>query len=156
MDNIFIGITVRRFLELLLTCVIISVLITFLNVADILVTDITLGIGLLAGFLLYFIENIRMMRGCYRDLDRDMEYAVGNITAYLMFAAVSLIIYFFASNECFVWMFAVTKFVKFIGIKVDTLASLLLFHAIGFLAIFIAPVGLHHRSDEIEFFEDEE
>ena len=69
-------------------------------------------------------------------------YFLINISAYLLFAILSFVVYAF-SNEWFTWMFAITKFVRYSNAALATHYSALLFHLLGILMILFAPAKMN-------------
>lgn len=115
-------VVIRRFFELLITNLLISLLITIANVGELLATKAELSNGLLIGTALFLFINVRMLRNCYFDLEGKSGYYISNAIAYLFFA--------------------LTKFIKYANFQISTLASVCIFHIIGILLIFIAPLGM--------------
>lgn len=142
MDFILIKIAIRRFFELLLTNAMISIVITYLHVGEVLVTKASLFAALLAGITVFIFINVRMLRQCFFELRSNSLYFLINISAYAAFVAVSLAVFCFGSKECFTWIFAIAKFARFSYANLANRYSFLLFHIIGILMIFLAPVGM--------------
>ena len=142
LDIIHIRIAIRRFLELLVTCAVISTVITLLYAMNLLITDFSLRLALITGVVIFILSNVWMLRQCYFEMKSNLIYFLVNISAYLLFAAVCLIIYFLCSKYCFTWMFAITKFVRFSTLGFETFHSVLTFHALGLLMVLLAPIGM--------------
>ena len=142
MNKILIKITIRRFFELMITCAVISAVITCLNIGDILTTEGGLCIALLIGIAVFVLINVRMLRQCYFEFRSNIIYFLVNMSSYLFFAGVTIAVYYLCSKECFTWLFAVTKFAKYLGFDINNLLSLLLFHIIGLLMVTFAPIGM--------------
>lgn len=158
MEPILIFITIRRFFELLLTCVAISAGITGLYVSEVLVTQDALGAGLIIGLIVFVLVNIPMLRGCYFEFEDNSLYFQVNLTAYACFFATCFAVYHFGSNVWFTWMFAVTKFAKYSNLTVSTFGSALLFHAVGLMMVLFAPLGMSWvflQDDEADLIEPE-
>lgn len=68
MNFILIKIAIRRFFELLLTSAMISIVITYLHVGEVLVTKASLFAALLAGITVFIFINVRMLRQCFFEL----------------------------------------------------------------------------------------
>ncbi len=132
---------IQRFLEILLSCVIISAGVTTLNVTKLVTTNDALCLWLVIGIIVFVFINIELLRQRYFDWESNFLYFLINISAYILFAIVSIIIYF-CSNEYFTWMFALAKFVQYSNAEIATHYSLLLFHILGLLAVIFAPVGM--------------
>lgn len=143
MDPMLIIITIRRFFELLLTCVLVSAGLTCLNVQGVLATHDALCAGALVGVAVFVLVNIPMLRGCYFEFENNFLYFAVNLSAYACFFGAWFAVYRFGSNECFTWMFALTKVVRYSNLALSTLHSGLLFHAVGLLMILFAPIGMN-------------
>jgi len=154
LNSILIKIVIRRFFELLITCAVVSVVITFLHVTDMLVTDNSLCAVLLIGVTVFVFLNVRMLRLCYYEMKSNSIYLLVNISAYLLFAAICFIVHLFCSKECFTWIFAITKFARYSNFNLETLYSAVLFHIIGICMVMLAPIGMSwifmYDDDEIE------
>lgn len=142
MNFILIKITIRRFFELMITCAVISAVITFLNIVNLLTTKSSLCIALLIGLAVFIFINVRMLRQCYFEFRSNVIYFLVNMSAYLFFAGVTIAVYYLGSKEGFTWLFAVTKFAKYWGFDINNLLSLFLFHIIGLLMVTFAPIGM--------------
>ncbi len=135
-------VVIRRFFELLITNFLISLLIIIANVGEILATKAELSKGLLIGTALFLFINVRMLRNCYFDLEGKSGYYLSNAIAYLLFALLSIFLYFFTTDEIYTWLFALTKFIRYTNFQVSTFISVCTFHIIGIFLIFIAPLGM--------------
>lgn len=141
------AIVILRFFELLITTVLLSVAVTALNIAGIIFSRTTLFLGTFLGTALFVFINIRRLRLCYFDVHSNFIYYSVNYAAYFIFAAVSFAIYKFCSNEVYTWMFAITKFAKYI-MEFSNVESALIFHGVGLLMILLAPLGMGWIFDE--------
>lgn len=124
-----------------------------MNIVDLVNTQNSMLLFLSLGAALFLYVNVRMMRDCYYDIRGGMYYFVGNYAAYLIFMAVSLLLYFFGGSGIFTWLFAITKFVRYTGGGVSNLVSTLIFHAVMLLSVLLAPLGM---KQQILMYEDEE
>lgn len=132
----------QRFVELMFTSVVLSVIAVILNITGAIKIETALFLVLLLFSLLFMCLNIKLMRLCYFDLmDRTVHY-VSNLAAYLLFAAVGYAVYFFCSSEVYSWMFEITKFAKYSSLGADTPVSALLFHVVGIVSVLVAPIGM--------------
>ena len=142
MNDILIKITIRRVFELMITCAVISAVITCLSIAEILTTQGKISIALWIGVAFFVFRNVQMLRQCYFEFRSDSIYFFVNMSAYLVFVGVTIAFYFLSSKECFTWLFAITKFAKNMTFNIGNLLSLVLFHIIGLLMVAFAPVGM--------------
>ncbi len=142
MGSIVFRVIIRRFLELLFTNTVISIVLTVLNLKKILPGQSSLLFGMLAGIAMFAFINFRMLRRCYFDLTNSFLYYVSNMAAYLLFALGGVFVYFLFSSEIYTWLFAITKFLKCINSDIAIPYSAAIFHLIGFSVIFLAPIGM--------------
>ena len=142
MNSVTTKIIIRRFIELLLTCAVISSVMTILNLSEAVEGKTCLFMGLLLGTAVFIFVNVIMLRRCYFDLQSKYRYYTANIIAYILFVAVSFAVYFLCSNECYAWIFAITKFARYTNAELSTQHSALLFHGIGLLTVIFAPLGM--------------
>lgn len=152
MENITFRIIVRRFLELFFVNAAISAILTILNLGKVLAGHNSLPFGMFVGIAVFVTVNFRMLRRCYFDLRDSFLYYTANIAAYLLFALFSACVYRVFSSEIYTWFFALTKFLKYTNIALSVPYSAAVFHLIGFLIIFIAPIGM----DWIFIYDDDE
>lgn len=142
MGNIAFRIIVRRFLELFFVNTAISAILTLLNIGKVLAGQNSVILGMFVGIAAFVTVNFRMLRHCYFDLRDSFLYYITNIAAYLLFAMLSALVYLVFSSEIYTWLFAMTKFLKYTNIALSVPYSAAVFHLIGFLVIFIAPIGM--------------
>lgn len=142
MNSVTAKIIIRRFIELLLTCAVISSVMTILNISEVVEGKTHLFLGLLLGTAVFIFVNVMMLRRCYFDLQSKHQYYTANIIAYILFMAVGFVVYFLCSNECYAWFFAITKFARYTNAELSTQRSALLFHGIGLLTVIFAPLGM--------------
>lgn len=140
--SMFIKVAIRRFFELLILCVALSASLTFLNMAGVLATERSLRISLIIGVVVFMVLNTMMLKLCYFAMRNNLNYFAVNTFVYLLFTALSLAIHFLCSNNCYTWLFAITKFVKYSNFHFDTIQSALIFHSIGLLTIILSPIGM--------------
>ena len=142
MGNITFRIIIRRFLELFFVNAVISTVLTILNLGKVLAGQNSLLFGMFVGIAVFITVNFRMLRHCYFDLKNNFLYYTTNIAAYLLFALLSAFVYLVFSSEIYTWLFALTKFLKYTNIALSVPYSAAVFHLIGFLLIFLAPIGM--------------
>lgn len=138
----FIKLTILRFLELFLTCVGISVVITLFYQMDVFESKGFLSTVLLIGWVGFLILNFLRLREYYYDFANNYLYFLVTISAHLIFAAVTIVACRFHAHVLFNWLFAVTKFVMRSNVGVGIFHSVLIFHAVGLLLIFLSPIGM--------------
>ena len=130
----------RRLIELFLPSIIFSVIITFLNVSEIIVKRFNVVILITAFVAIFTVYNFNNLRKCYVDIRNKKLYYCLNFLSLVIFAAGNILVFLLASNEIYTWMFSITKGITFIGAK--TITSILMFHIIGFVCIVTAPIGM--------------
>lgn len=130
----------QRIIDLFLTCVSISAVIALLCIMGIIPDgsrDLT--IGLLIGTALFLLINARMLRRCYFEMRDITLYYVVNYCAYVIFGAFNLCTYKLFSSAVYAWLFAVTKFARYIGFNISSPLSATIFHIIMVILIFSIP-----------------
>lgn len=142
----------RRFVELLFTEVILSLIVTTLNVAKLLTTQIELFIALFLGVCTFVLINIFQMRHCYFDLKNKTQYYSSNFTAYTIFIILQIIVYICSDVYMFTWLFAITKCAKYLFWGLPVIVAVMIFHLIGISTILVSPIGM----DWVFFLEDED
>lgn len=65
-----------------------------------------------------------------------------NITAYIIFAAAGFLTYALGSGNVYTWLFAVTKFARYMNIGITAVCSALIFHIMGLAVVFVATIGM--------------
>lgn len=135
-------VVIRRFFELLITNLLLSIFIITVNVVGILATKTELSFGLVTGTVVFLYINVRMLRNCYFDLDGKLEYYTSNAIAYLLFAVLNVLSYFFVADEIYTWFFALTKFIVYTNYEISSFISLCLFHIVGIISILLSPIGM--------------
>ena len=151
MKSNLIKLIVLRFLELFLTCVGISVIITLFYQMDVFESKGFLNTALLIGWLGFLVLNFLRLREYYYDFANNHLYFFVTIAAHLIFAVVTFIACRFGTHVLFNWLFAVTKFAMRSNMSVGLFPSVLIFHVVGLLLIFLSPVGMFWiTKDDIE------
>ena len=130
----------RRLIELFLPSIIFSVLITTLNVSEIIVKRYAVVIMITAFVVIFTVYNFRNLRKCYIDMRNEKLYYCLNFLSHVIFATGNILVFLLASNEFYTWVFSITKGIAFLGAK--TIISILLFHFIGLASVVIAPIGM--------------
>ncbi len=141
-------VVIRRFLELFVTNLFLSLLLIYANLGYLLNTKEALSMGFIAGTAVFLYINVRMLRNCYFDLEGKSAYYSSNVIAYLSFTLLSMFAYFFVSNEIYTWVFALTKFVRYINSQISAFISICIFHILGILSIYVAPLGMGNFINE--------
>ncbi len=133
-------VVIRRVLELLLSAVILSASIVALNALGIL-RDKVLAVIITAVFQGAFVWiNLQQMRICYCNLNDKKLYYTLNLLSYFIFVILTYLAYFLMTKMTFLWIFSLT--VLFAYFNVNMPIAILMFHLIGIVCIFIAPLGL--------------
>lgn len=138
----------RRFTEIFLTNAVLSVFVTFLHIAEVLVTDNALYLALSISTLLFVFINIKTARQYYLEIKDNKIYFLTGILAYMLFADLSLFIYVFGFSKLFTWFFAITKFAKYTSLQTSSFISILIFHGIGLATVIFAPIGMKRVSSK--------
>lgn len=154
MDIEIIKLCAKRIVDYIVPAVIISVIMVLLNHSGIADNKKVVKIMLSLGVILFAVENIRMLRGCYYSLKNDRIYLLVNIFAYTIFALITFILYWFIPKSIFTWLFAVMRFGEFVFEPMKALTSIFVFHVIQFIIIFLAPIGMSWVYRDLMTFED--
>lgn len=141
------GIVLRRLVELMLSCFILSLVATVLNLMN--VIDTAYGLMILLGIfaLFFWLVNVRQMRDCYYDIKGNKSYFKLNFIAYLLFMCVNGLLFLFVyftggelSRYVYTGIFAITKVFKYIPPYVNSnFLSGAVFHAVGIVLVFVSP-----------------
>lgn len=131
-----------RFLELFLTCVGISSIITLFYVMGVFESQGFVNTVLLLGWAAFLILNFLRLREYYYDFANNRLYFFVTIVAHLIFGGVNFLACFFHSSALFNWFFAITKFAMRSNISAGIFDSGLVFHAVGLLLIVLSPIGM--------------
>ena len=137
-----IGIVIRRFLEMLITCVLCSAIAVVFNITGLITTKFSVFILILLSAACWFLLNVYMLRRCYFGLRNKRIYYISNFTAYTFFGLCTVIVYLCFSNAVYGWLFAIAKFLKYTKFDISTVQSTALFHLLGGLMILWAPAGM--------------
>ena len=100
--------------------------------------------------IIYILWNFIHLRRCYLGIRDKVQYYTLNLVATGAFAIVSIATYITASmiissimlRKAYSWLFLVTYLFRFSNIGLSSLSSILLFHIVLFISIFLAPIGL--------------
>ena len=158
------GVVLRRLRELLLSCFLLSVVATVLNIMNVIETSYGLMILLSIFSLFFWVVNVRQMRDCYYDLKGDKSHYKLNLIAYMIFIAVNALLFLFVyftkgeiSKYIYTGIFALTKLFKYIPPYINSnFMSAAVFHAVGIVLVFIAPTGIRIEEDYNEKKKSEE
>lgn len=133
---------IRRFLEMLLTCTLISAIAVVFNVTGLFNTRISVLILLLSCAGCWFILNFYLLRLFYFNLRNKKVYYITNFAAYTIFAACTVFVYLCFSNAMYGWIFSITKLFKYTEWDFSTVQSTALFHLLSVIIISCAPIGM--------------
>ncbi len=145
----FLIATGRRFLELILSSLAMSALVTAFNLMKFLNTKPVVTIAITLAWIVFLIFNVLRMRDCYFDLNSTIVFFAANLIAYGLFAYVSLLIFRW-SNVAFAWFFGIAKMLQYSPLQMPTFGSLFFFHVIGGISIFVAPIGMKQFMKRLE------
>ena len=146
----------RRVAELLVFGIILSVVITFLNISGLVIKRNSVVLMISAFVIVFTVFNFINLRNCYFDLRNKKLFFILNFLSNVIFAGVNFAVLVFAKNEVYTWLFSITKGLKFLG--VDVIYSVILFHFIQLLCIIVSTIGMEWIFDESDedFDENEE
>lgn len=130
----------RRVAELLLPSIVLSFLITILNIAGLVVQRTGVVLMISAFALAFTIFNFKNLRKCYFDIRNKKLFFMLNFLSNIIFACVNFAVLIFAKNEVYTWLFSITKGLKFLD--VDVIYSILLFHFVQLICIIVSPIGM--------------
>ena len=151
------AVAARRFVEMLLTAVILSAIVALLNVTGRVTSYVWVLLLILLINILYFCIDVPAMRRCYFALRGSLDYYIANFLALFVFGVVSTLLCATAANV-FTWMFLVAKFLHCLPYGISTLKSLFFFIFAVALAIIFAPFGLDDMiqriNEEDEFYDN--
>ena len=142
-----------RFSQLLKSCVILSAICTGLNLSGVLHIHYLLSFGLLFGTGMFIFFNVLMMRECFIEVRHKRRYFRINITAYLLFAVLSLTVIAVCPTEWSVWFFSITNFMRyFTDYELSYFSAAMIFHGIGLLSVILAPLGMYENTHSSRFW----
>lgn len=142
MGKFIVNITLRRFAELFLINIILSILITILNMLGFLYSQQQLLTGLFFAFVIYAAVNIFLMRNSFYVLKSRVAYYASNYIAYFIFAAVNLGLCSIINNTVYTSLFAITKIFVYTQFSISVFISAVIFHLIMLAVVTIAPIGM--------------
>lgn len=141
----------RRIIEIFIVNIIISVPFGILTELG----KIPASYMVILGLLLFCTAaaaavNIYMLRSYYCFVKNRFDYFTVNLTAYVIFFAVSMIIYKFCQSEYIPWAIYTVPFFMyrlFECFYIPTIYSMLLVHLIMVVVIFAAPFEMYRVMD---------
>ena len=152
MNKFILYVAYKRFLEILGSCVLLSVIISFLCKINALPDGSReLVIGLYIAAAVFLVINIWLLRACYYLLRNTKQYFIVNYGAYFAFGLITVLVYKLFSPEAYTWLFAITKFARYTNLYLPTVYSAAIFHMAMGIAIPLAPIGMswvHRRAEE--------
>ncbi len=132
----------RRFLELLLTEALLSVVFNCLFRLNLLPsTKVNVCVAAFVLLAVFITLNIFMMRKCYKRISKDVIYFSINSIANGLFALVNLLVYFIFNRVAYTWAFSVFKSIHY-AFNTGRAISALVIHLVLFLLIFASPYGI--------------
>ena len=125
-----------------------SVMLTVLSLANVLTTQNEIfHVAAVCG-IIYVLANIFRMRISFYELADVYKYYFYNLAGYIIFAVVSIVLYWIADSSVYTWMFAVLKVFRFFNGEMNVLYSVIVFHLIMIVAIFFAPIGIEEPPED--------
>ena len=137
-----VRIIIRRFLEMLFTCALISAIAVVLNIAGFFATRTSVFVLALLGAVCWFSLNVCMLRRCYFELRNEKDYYISNFIAYAIFGICTVIVYLCFKSSVYGWFFAITKLFKYTNFGITTAQSTALFHLLGGIMVWMSPIGM--------------
>lgn len=137
----FFNATVKRFLELVLSSLAMSALVTIFNKTNLLNTKPMVLFALIVAWLVFIIFNVVRMRDCFFELDNIWIHYAANIVSYVAFAYFSFFL-FKVSNVAYAWFFGIAKAMQYSPFGITTYESFVFFHIVGVFLVIISPVGM--------------
>ncbi len=134
--------TIRRLVQMLVINIVLSVLVTALNVTGLIKTQQLIFISTCAGVALSMIINLHFMRRLYYKLANKFEYYMSTYIAHLLFFVINLSVGVIFDNTVYAWLFSITKFARFSHLMMSSLTSAVIFNIVMLLSIHIAPIGM--------------
>ncbi len=131
----------KRFAELLFPEILLSMLISFLNVNTSLNNGIMwISVASVILFLLYIMYNGFLLNACYEEVYNTIEYYICNIIANILFLAVCIVAFIFLDKDICPWFFSFTEFFSSLWGGITEMGSILIFNGIIFLITVFIPV----------------
>lgn len=130
-----------RTLELTISSIVLSVVLVWLNVVGYVTSSKFMGLILMAGAMIFYVYNIMRMRLCYFAVRNKKLYYASNIIAYIIFAVISMIIYFVFGMGIYTWFFGIFRFLRYVIDGVGNPFAVIVFHLFGILSVFAATIG---------------
>ena len=142
----------RRVAELLLPCIVLSMVITFLNISGLVVRRNSVVLMISAFVIVFTVFNFINLRKCYFDMCDKKLFFILNFLSHAIFAGINFAFLAFAKNEIYAWLFSITKGLKFLDVGI--IYSVLLFHFIQLICIVASTIGMEwifYEKDEGEW-----
>ena len=151
MKKYFDIVTHKRTLEMLLGCILLSVVICILCISGPMPNGSTQReVVLIFAPVIFMTWNVLKLRKCYLALGGKTLYYVNNIIAWGIFVLVEVCVYVFAPMDIYTWLFVATRFLRYTSLGVPSKIGIALFNVILFLSIFFAPIGLGWIKEKIK------
>lgn len=139
----------------MLSCFLLSVVATVLNVMNVIETSYGIMVVLVAFSLFFWLVNLRYMRDCYYDLKGDKSHLKLNLIAYMLFILVNACLFLFVyftkeefSKYVYTGIFAITKVFRYVPPYINSnFISAAIFHIVGIALVFLSPVGIRIVED---------
>lgn len=135
-----INVIITRIIEMLIPTVVFSAIITALNVSGVVTLRFQVILMILLFTVIFMAYNVYRMRICYIETHDRKEYYFINFLAQIIFCAINFLFYYLTSNKVYAWAFSITKLLR--QIDIGTCYSILFFHILGVLCIFISTIGM--------------
>lgn len=146
----------RRFFELIVFEILASAGIALMVDAQVIHEKSIFAIVVVVFFVIFIAINVHQTRNCYFDLRDKLWHNVLNITAYLLLAAISFLVYKFLPYDVYRMTFSLANVFKYVYTPCPIILSAILFHITNLLAIILAPLGMEDFIANVSWMEDEE
>lgn len=133
----------RRFIEYTAIEILLSVIFSLLFNFKIIPSYMIAVVAVCGVFFIgYAIVQVLLLRYCCYMLADMNRYFLFNMLAYVTFIIISALCLWLMPSELFTYLFGITKLFRYIGFKVSAKVSLLIFHFIMVLLIFLSPIHM--------------
>lgn len=134
-------IILKRFTQLLVPEILLSMLISFLYVNTSLKNgEMWITVASVILFMLYLMYNGFLLNACYEEVYQTLEYFVCNLIANIIFIAVCIVGLIFFNKDVYVWFFSFAGMFGLFTEKINEIGSILIFNGIMILSTIFVPV----------------
>ena len=150
-------IIIIRLIELLVPLIAFSAVGTWLSVFSFITTHTAILLILIVLNVPYFVIVSRRSKALFYGLRKKKIYLIVNAVSVAVLGMIIALVRYFASNEVFVWMFAITKLVYFLPFHIPLVLSVGAFMIVLVLVIWLSPRRIEYmrnrsKPDEFDSF----